>query len=334
MNASVGNASVGFTYFDLLDGEYMACSGAPGALAYQPTCFYLRYVLGTIAAVESLFFARLCLMYKRRLNLQHAARLAKTATTNPNGVQSPSTLPNGEDVRSIVLVGPTALKLLQSRYANYVCIVAILVSSASFSLISGFGTVYPSQSAPGKVGDLFMALLYGFIVQFSGLKENESNAFQAIVRIPGIGRVQKRSCGAQAHVLHAQLQKFLPLPAALTMWILLVVRVLTRSQFVTVLVATDIASGVRMFYISVSKRLFTLSKVRDIQQIVGDTGDGGRKVEVRYRLVALHCTVLSCLARVAARLAPLRSRIVNDRFYAEAIYVYCLRCQLLLVHEF
>jgi hypothetical protein len=291
MYASVGNASVGFTYFDLLDGEYMACSGAPGALAYQPTCFYLRYVLGTIAAVESLFFARLCLMYKRRLNLQHAARRAKTATTKPNGVQSPSTLPNGENIRSIVLVGPTALKLLQSMYANYVCIVAILVSSASLCLISGFGTVYPRESTLGKVGDLLMALLFAFFWQLSGLKEKESNVFQAIVEMPGVRRVQNRSCAAQAHVLHAQLQKFLPFPAALTMWILLVVRVLTRSQFITVLVATHTASGFRMFYISVYKRLFTLSKVRDIQQIVGDTNDGGRQVEVRYRRVSLHCAL-------------------------------------------
>jgi hypothetical protein len=296
MNASVTNASVGFTYFDLLDGEHMACSGAPGALAYQPICFFLRYVLGTLAAVESLFFARLCLMYKRRLNLQHAARLAKTATTKPNGMQSRSTLPDGEDVRSIALVGPTALKLLQSTYANYVCMVAILVSAASLSLISGFGTVYSRQSTSGKVGDLLMALLFGFIWQFSGLKEKESNAFQAIVEMPGIGRVQTRSCLAQAHVLHAQLQKFLPLPAALTMWILLVVHVLTRFQFVTVLIATHTAAGFRMFYISVYKRLFTLSKVRDIQQIVGDTSDGRRQVEVGYRQVALHCTALSCLA--------------------------------------
>jgi hypothetical protein len=278
MNATVGNASVGFTYFDLLDGEYMACSGAPGALAYQPTCFYLRYVLGTLGVVESLFFARLCLMYKRRLNLQHAAQRAKMTASKPR-----STLPNGEDTRSTVLVGPTALKLLKSKFANYVCMVAILVSAASFALISGFGTVYPTQSTPGKVGDLLMALLFACIVQFSGLKEKESHAFQAIVELPGIGRVQKRSCLAQVKI-----QKFLPFPIGLALWTLLVEGRLSRSHFVAVMFSTHAVSGVRMLYISVSKRLFTLSKIHTIQKFVGDSkGDGGRKVEVRFRQVAL-----------------------------------------------
>lgn len=259
-------------WWDGLDGDNLACRpGRDSEEGFDFMCLFGTRILPTIMLVFGI-----CILHVgwQQFRLARGVR----AGTNRSDSRTRNARPSMASSRQ------TKQKKSGNSYNHAILSVVIaadIFSGNTGAILSGNGTIYASDTLPGRIGDAFFAIhcctvWYLALIQIRGAKW-----FKGLVEMPtGKDNTEQTnwwsrlpSANQVLDSLQGQLSPFI----ALTLWVLLAVGVLPRAWFYSVGHTLTAGFGFRSFVAIATQRVTALRKIALMQNTVRGTADDKKR---------------------------------------------------------
>lgn len=312
-----------FEYWDQLDHPDMACNPSNIAPGFEFVCAFTTKFAATVYLLNAIGFFRVAMLQIQLIQqfpdsggakkVSAKSSLADGAKTSGTAVRitvrrmiSVATAARGPGVRVAILLGSS------------------VGSSGLAFLISGTGTMFPTSSARGLIGDGFAAFQFWTASYLALIQLRGAHWFNALVNLPTDDETAKKYCRqlpSLSQVLDA-IQGPFSIAISLPLWLLLASGVLPRAWFYEITTAFNLVFGLRALIAIITKRISALRKVADIQQEVrGTERDKRRRYAILKSKVAGLVIDLTAVF-VMSIAVPLSYLVLNSYYSSRRLVVH------------